>query len=237
MPRMKFEIRNTRDFAQKGINILVYSMPGMGKTTMASTVKDKDSVLILSVESGLLSLVDMEMDYLIISSFDDLRDVFTALQMREDKFEKYEWIVLDSVTEIAEVCLREAQDKHKHGLEAYQELKTSIFGLLRNFRDLDRHVYMSAKEETKEINDVDMHFPMMPGNALRQGVAYDYDFVAHLREVRGEDKKMTRVLWFAKSIAHPHLKERAPGRIGESEEPNLHKLLNKIIQPKKKEKK
>lgn len=232
---MKFEIRSTKDYAEKGINILVYSQPGMGKTTMAATTGG--TPLILSVESGLLSIADHGLDYITITSFDDLIQIFEALQVRDAEFEKYDWVILDSVTEIGEVCLREEQVNHKHGLEAYQALATRMFGLLRAFRDLDRHIYMSAKEEVREVDEMTKHFPMMPGNKLRQGVAYDFDFVAHMRNVRdSKTKKLERMLVFEKDIRHPQLKERSAGKLDPFEPPNLANLLAKL-QPTKKGKK
>lgn len=236
-----FEIRNTRDWSARGINILVYSKPGVGKTHMVTTTGDTSEVLVLSVESGLMTLEQAGVDYIEITSFDMMRQLYQALAAESEQFEQYKWVMLDSVTEIAEKCLSQTKfeldakagaKKQAHGMQVYGELRDKMFGLLRAFRDLNRNIYMSAKEHRLQVGPDEakfyQHLPMMPGGALKEGVAYDFDFVANLRWMRDSDGNRVRRLVFEDDINHPHLKSRAKDRVPLVIEPDLGKLASLI---------
>ena len=102
---MAIKLTTTREAAQSnGIKMLVYGGAGSGKTTLASTTGGK--TLIVSAESGLMSLRDHDIDAIEVSTIDDVFETYQYVQSGDGL--AYEWICLDSLSEIGEACLAAA---------------------------------------------------------------------------------------------------------------------------------
>ena len=63
----------------------MHAPAGAGKTRLCATTGGK--TVILSAESGLLSLQDAEVDYIEINSMNDLREAFAFVKQSD-----YEWV-------------------------------------------------------------------------------------------------------------------------------------------------
>ena len=113
---MAISILNTDNVATHGTNIMCYAPAGYGKTWLIQTLKEFNP-LILSAESGLLSIKGSGLDYVFISSVEDLAEAYKFLMSEDGK--KYKAVALDSVSEIAEVCLAAEKAKSKDARLAY----------------------------------------------------------------------------------------------------------------------
>lgn len=170
------EIKNTNSFEELYFKVLVHGPAGVGKTRLCSTISGKP--LILSAESGLLSLRKFKLDYLEIKSITDLYDAF-ALCCKTD----HDWICLDSISEIAEVILSTEKGKTKDPRKAYGEMMDQMMQLLRGFRDLKKNIYMSAKQDRvkDEMTGGFYYGPSAPGQKIGPAMPYLFDevFAAH----------------------------------------------------------
>ena len=100
---MAFKITTTKEAAKaQGLKVLVHGPAGSGKTVLCSTTGALDKTLIISAEAGLLSLRDFDIQVAEVSTLEDLREVYKTLKNDDHPFE---WICLDSISEIAEVVL------------------------------------------------------------------------------------------------------------------------------------
>ena len=162
---MAIKILNTKNYAANGIKILVYGAPGAGKTRLCATAPNP---IILSAESGLLSVRNSNLDYIPISTIDDLYEAYDFCTGSEE-MAKYDTICLDSVSEIAEQVLANERSASKDGRQAYGNLNERMNSLLRCFRDIPgKHVYFSAKMEfDKGADGVAMFRPSLPGKSWR----------------------------------------------------------------------
>ena len=170
------EIKNTSTVTAPFLKVLVHGPSGTGKTRLCSTTNGNP--LILSAESGLLSLRKHKLDYIEIKSMADLYAAFGIAQKSA-----HDWICLDSISEIAEIVLATEKAKTKDPRQAYGELETQMMQLLRAFRDLPKNVYMSAKQE-KVVDQVTggiIHGPSAPGKKVGPAMPYLFDevFAAH----------------------------------------------------------
>src|SRR5574343_1688925 len=88
------KITSTKDMAMDHAKVVLYGPPGSGKTTAAATWPKP---LLLSAESGLLSVRDKAIDVMAIDQWEDLEWAFAYL-----KHEKHEYlsVVIDSLTEV-----------------------------------------------------------------------------------------------------------------------------------------
>ncbi|NIN69156.1 MAG: AAA family ATPase, partial [Anaerolineae bacterium] len=175
-------IQKTNQAAQsQGLKLLVYGQAGAGKTRLCATVPDRSRAIILSAEAGLLSLRDYELDYVAINSLTDLQQAYLWLRENVDR---YDWVCIDSASEIAEVCLSEEKKASSDGRRAYGEMADKMFGAFRAFRDLPCNVYFSAKMGRVEDDGRQVYGPSFPGKQLEQGISYLFDEVMVLHAVR-----------------------------------------------------
>lgn len=219
------KLTNTRDAAGNGIKMLVYGGAGVGKTTLIKTCPGKP--LILSAEAGLLSLAGEDIDVLEIKTLDTLNEAYVYLR---DGEHTYEWICLDSISEIAEVVLHNEMSKTKDPRKAYGELGTKVGQLLRSFRDLPGlNVYFSATQRyiKDDAAGTLSYGPGMPGQALTQSIPYIFDEVFCLRAERNEEGALTRVLQ-TQPDARYTAKDRS-GKLEMFEAPNLTTIHNAIL--------
>jgi phage nucleotide-binding protein len=220
-------ITNTNQFGVDRLKIIVYGPAGAGKTRLAATTGDHDGTLIVSAESGLLSLRGENIDVAQVQQLSDLTEIYRYLRGGEHK---YRWVILDSVSEIAEVCLAAEKRKTKDGRAAYGQTADLMFQTLRLFRDLHYHVVMTAKQAREQTESGGMLYgPLLPGKQLSQGIGYLVDEVFALRVMPGDDGALVRVLQTGPDGAYD-AKDRS-GALDHFEAPSLATVAAKIVGP------
>jgi len=169
------DIKSTADLGESGsINVIAYGRPGVGKTHAIRTT-DGDT-LVLAAESGEVSLADTDTDYLDIDSNAKLLDATQWLMGGEHG---YDWIALDSVSEMAQIILEYELEQTKHGQQAYGTMADRVRKMMRTFRGLDANVYFSAKQCRDTSGPMIKKAPDFPGNSLNanNSIAHDFDLV------------------------------------------------------------
>lgn len=177
-----------------GIKVLVHGPAGAGKTSLCATTGEP--TVIISAEAGLLSLRGHDIPVIEVKSLDDVHEAYQFVTQSQDA-KHFRWVCLDSISEIAEVCLTAEKAKTKDPRQAYGALQEEMGALIRAFRDLpQRNVYMSCKQERKEDqgSGAQLYFPSLPGAKLGQGVSYFFDEVFALRVERDQEGGVTRWL-------------------------------------------
>lgn len=209
-----------------GIKVLVYAKAGIGKTVLASTAP---APIILSAESGLLSLRDHDIPVIEINNVTDLTEALTWCEKNAVK-NGFETVCLDSITEIAEQVLAHAKGQVKDPRQAYGELIEKMNMTIKAFRDLKGiNVYMSAKEERSkdEGSGIILSGPSMPGAKLGPQMPYLFDEVFNLNIGQDGEGNTYRYL-----RTQPNLQFDAKDRSGsldEIEYPDLTQVFNKIL--------
>jgi adenylate kinase family enzyme len=161
------KVQTTNSVTEQKIKALVGGFSGAGKTTLAKTLK-KYRPLIISAESGLLSLAGTGIDFIDISKddagniipkeqrIDRLTEVY-RYSMTEECKKKYGVLFIDSLTEISQCLfdrLRKDFPERKDNLVLYGELSQKTREVVKAFRDTgDYHVVFSClsvvdKDET-----------------------------------------------------------------------------------------
>jgi len=223
---MAIKLTNTRDAARtNGIKVLVYGQAGAGKTSLCATTGGNP--IIISAESGLLSLRGSDIPVIEVSSIADVHDAYAFLTSEEGA--RFDWVCLDSISEIAEVVLNAEKKATKDPRQAYGALTEQMTDLLRAFRDLPgRNVYMSAKQErTKdELTGAVLYGPSMPGQRLGQGLPYLFDEVLCLRIEKDAEGRPVRALQTQPDVQYG-AKDRS-GALEAFEPPNLAAIAAKI---------
>lgn len=224
---MSIKLTSTREAATlHGLKILVSGLAGAGKTTLCATTGGNP--IIISAEAGLLSLRDVDIPVITVATLEDVHEAYTYLQSEEGQ--RFDWVCLDSISEIAEVVLTNEKAKTKDPRAAYGALSDQMMDLLRAFRDLPgRNVYMTAKmERTKdEATGRLVYGPSMPGQRLSQAIPYLFDLVFVLRTEADEKGELHRYLQTASDLQYT-AKDRS-GRCPMYMEPDLSKVAATIL--------
>lgn len=205
-----FKAMNTSSIAHDGpTKVLLYAHHGFGKTFQCRYYQKRyGKGLILSGESGLKSVEDVEIDYLPFSSWDgshdpeagtfSFRGIIKMLQTPEFKAAGYKWIAIDSLTELSERLIEHLEKEFAHtnnGFAMWGEYNRLMLGALKWVRDLDMHVYVTclAKEE-KDANDVTQYWPLVKGQAVSKHVPALFDHVlCGVRTTEKNDQGLPKV--------------------------------------------
>ena len=133
--------------------------------------------IILSAESGVLSLGHVRIPQITISTYKEMDEAYNFLKLSEHA-KQFKSVALDSISEIAEQCLRGEKAVSKDGRRAYGEMGDQMRELIRKFRDLPgKHVYFSAKQgyNKDDVTGISRYGPNMPGQSLTQDMPYFFD--------------------------------------------------------------
>ncbi len=219
-------MKNTKDISNHFVKILVHGPAKSGKTRLCATTGGRP--LIISAEAGLLSLQGHDLDYEEIKCMADLDRVY--LEVLEDT--THDWICLDSISEVAEVCLSDEKGKTKDPRKAYGELSEIMLKLVRAFRDLHKNVYMSAKQSKvkDEITGGFYFGPSAPGQQIGQALPYLFDEIFALHNWKDAEGKMQSALQTSRDAQY-EAGDRS-GKLDLAEPPNLAHIYAKIINPK-----
>lgn len=172
---------------QTYLNAILYGETGFGKTYSIASIPEQEKTLILSVEAGLKTLQNMcpETKCAVIRSRDDMRDAYKWLANPGNH--KFQTVVIDSLSEIAEIILESEKSNCADGRVYYSETTASLLSLCRLFRELPMNVLFLCQQE--KIQDADgriFYGPAFPGRKTAQKLPYKFDIVAALR-VRKND--------------------------------------------------
>jgi phage nucleotide-binding protein len=221
---MAINLKRTGGIHNNGVRMVVYGASGSGKTSLIPTLP---SPLVISAESGLLSIKDADIPYIEVTDYESLMEAyrFTAESAEAKDFAS---IAIDSISEIAEVVLAHEKRHNKDGRAAYGEMQVQVLEIMRAFRDLQgKHIYFSAKcEKSQDEAGRMLYSPSMPGNKLAQQIPYLVDEVLALRVEKDAEGGTQRALmcdsdglWLAKDRS---------GKLGTWEAPDLGEIINKI---------
>jgi len=217
-------LKSTGNLAGNGVKLLVYGQAGAGKTSLIPTLPNP---IVLSAEGGLLSIQDAELPYIEITTMAELQEAYKWLAESAEAAQ-FESVAIDSISEIAEVCLNYEKKVNKDPRAAYGAMQEQMADIIRVFRDLPaKHVYMSAKlEKTQDEMGRILYAPSMPGNKTGQSLPYFFDEVLALRVERDAEGNSQRALmcdsdglWLAKDRS---------GKLESWEAPDLSMIIAKI---------
>lgn len=207
-----------------GVKMLVYGKAGTGKTSLCGA----DGAIIISAESGLLSLRHKKIPVAKVTSLTDVVEVFTWLSTPAAR-KNVRTVCIDSLSEICEIFLATEKRKRSDPRQAYGEMAEKMVGLIKDFRDLPGYnVLMTAKEEydTNPVTGVTRFTARSPGKQLPIDLPYLFDEV--FRSDIGRDQAGA-MFYYLRTKGDPQAdtKDRS-GVLSEVEYPDLNYLIEKI---------
>lgn len=216
------KINNTNDIELHHVFALIVGRSGSGKTYTASTLPPKET-LILSLESGLLTIKGTGIDVWEIESFSDFVGAIKKLQ----KGVEYKHIFIDSFTELTEMCfdeLRPHYEKRKN-FDLYEEFTKRMISMVKMFRDMaEYNFFMTCTLKETSEGSIILDIPQK-SLGLKMPKYFDFCFLVDTFDKDGES---VRALVSDNSVL-PMLKSRS-SKILAYEKVDLNGILEKALQ-------
>jgi phage nucleotide-binding protein len=221
---MAINLRSTRSVTAQGVKMMVYGAAGAGKTSLIRTLPNP---VILSAESGLLSIADSDIPFIEIKTMQELQEAYEWASSSDDA-KQFDSIALDSISEIGEVVLNHEKKIAKDPRQAYGAMQEQLGDIIRSFRDLQgKNVYFSAKlEKSQDEMGRMLYAPSMPGNKVGQSLPYFFDEVFALR-VEKDPQGVTQRAMMCDTDGLWSAKDRS-GKLSAWEAPDLGEIIKKI---------
>jgi phage nucleotide-binding protein len=229
----KIKFDKIGDKINRGIAILIYSDPGIGKTTLASTLPAGET-LIINTEAGLGPLLGTNHIVFNLSAdnLDKLDELYKYLRTEKHAFK---YVVLDNISELEQLIilgLTKKRGKEFTELREYGDAAFKIREYMHLFRDLIYHgitVQFNAWEQILDIKNnenglvVTKIFPKLAKKVAPE-ICGIVDVVAHLEVHEKSGKRWLRLGPNDQYITKSQFKGLDAG-----EEANMPDLLNKLL--------
>lgn len=190
----------TSDVITSKRKILLYANAGFGKTTQFAHFQEAYGPgLILSGESGLSSIRSANIDFIPFSSWDEGSDPDKGLYSFVDIFKwtrtpeflerGYNWIGIDSLTELSDLSFhhaereqqelaKKANKKGPDGFAVWGNHAAQVIGACKAIRDMPMHVMVTClAKETQDENGALDYWPMVAGKQAMQQLPGIFDIV------------------------------------------------------------
>lgn len=222
MPEVKF----TNEWSNEGVRILMYSDTGLGKTSLIKTCP-RPLILNVSTEKGLLSLRGEKIPYITISSLEELTEVCFWLK-ESDNWDKFDTLCIDSITELAEVCLTKYKKVFKDDRKAFLSMADDVMEQIRTLISIPgKDLYCICKQDLVQDNEGRILFsPSVPGKTFKNNFPYYFDEIFTIRVFVDADGQKVRMIQ-----TQPDERYKAKDRsnsLEPYEEMDLTKIIKKI---------
>lgn len=210
----------TSDYECQHITCLINGPVGSGKTHAIGTLPE-DETVILSAESGLLTLVEKNFEVWEINSMEDLRQAFKELANGT----KFKHVAIDSLTEISEklfAALRPHYTKAKN-FSLYEEYFAQMIGMIKKFRDLYQYNIWVTCLTKEGDNGLTLDVAQ---KSLGTRLPQYFDLSCYMLRFE-KDEKLHRAMVFD-SDQYSFCKSRSH-RLDAYEKPDLTNIFNKVF--------
>jgi len=216
---------------------LVIGDAGIGKTSLVRTIPDDEKVCVLSAESGLLSVKDLVQSGKIqgfeITSFQDMREAYQHLLTDDEAQKTFQWIFIDSLTEISSRCVEAMKAKYPSGADSFKlwgDYNDLLTTLIKGFRDLHQYSVVFSCLPSVEKDEANRRFvgPAVSGASLKERLTSYFDEVFFMTSQKTDEGQEYRCF-----ITQPYLRYPAKDRSGKLaliEKPDLANIKRKIME-------
>lgn len=235
---------------------LLIGPAGIGKTSQIRCLLGQDfqngawvqsgfqpeKVLVLSAESGLLCVRDLvasgQVEGFEVRSLADFQETLRFCLSPDLRQAGYQWVFIDSLTEIAARCAEDLQKKYPSKSDSFKmwgEYSQTMTDIIKTFRDLSGVNVVFTCLLAVEKDDAGRRFPVpdISGSGLKQRLTSYFDEVLVMERLvlnvgNPEAPTMQEVLVFNTRNPVGLAKDRS-GKLAETEYPSLLAIRNKIL--------
>lgn len=204
--------------------------PGIGKTTQATTFP-REETLIVSLESGLLSLKGSGFAATEITTYEELINIL-EVEIAANKWIKY--VCIDSLSEIYDLINKEAKDMFtaSQNFAKFDEVKSKMFYAVRLAKQL-KEVNVFFICHTKDDKDGMMIVEELAFDGkLPADIKKQFDLIVHMKMLPDANGVNQRVFVTCPELSKVAKKRVSPFmniEVNDIEEPDLYKLTQKLL--------
>lgn len=200
------QVRSTKDLTNMGTNWTFYGQGGAGKTTLPSDLQDSEfgPVLYAAAESGLTVIQNLDVPYVEINRWQDLKDLLAAY--KSSKTPEYKSVALDNLSDMLDKCIRFVAPSGIPTQPEWNKISIEFLQMIRDWRDLTRFVDLNVfflawdADERDEVGMVKKDINFTP--AIRKAFPGIVDTVGHIAVLdRKPDMRMITFAPGPKTIA------------------------------------
>ncbi|MCR5259510.1 MAG: ATP-binding protein [Desulfovibrio sp.] len=194
-----------------------------------------EKTLVLSAESGLLAAHDLvvsgQVEGFEIRSLAEFKEALQHCQSQAFREAGYQWIFIDSLTEIAARCAEDLQVKYPSKTDSFKlwaEYTSTMTDIIKTFRDLPDVSVAFTCLVAVDKDEFQRRFPVpdISGTGLKNRLTSYFDESLVMERMRLEDG--TEYLAFKTNDPVGLAKDRS-GRLNPLEKPNLLSVKQKIL--------
>jgi len=194
-----------------------------------------EKTLVLSAESGLLAAHDLvvsgQVEGYEIRSLTEFKEALQYCQSNAFREAGYQWVFIDSLTEIAARCAEDMQAKYPSKADSFKlwgEYTQTMTDIIKTFRDLPGVNVCFTCLVATEKDEFQRRFPVpdISGSGLKNRLTSYFDEALVMERMRLEDG--TEFLAFKTREPVGLAKDRS-GRLNPLEKPNLLSVKQKIL--------
>lgn len=214
---------------------IVIGVAGIGKTSLIRTIPENERVCVVSAEAGLLCVADLvkckRIEGFEIGSFSEMAEVFNYLMTPEAR-EKFQWVFIDSLTEISSRCVEAMKAKYPNKSDSFNlwgEYTDKMTGLIKAYRDIPFYNVVFTCLEQVEQDDLKRRFygPSISGSGLKERLPSYFDEVLYMTSLKNSEGQEYRAFICQPWDKYP-AKDRS-GKLSITEMPSLSSIKSKII--------
>jgi ABC-type iron transport system FetAB ATPase subunit len=219
-------LTNTGAINVHNVFCLIVGSSGVGKTTLAKTLEESRT-LIISAESGLLSLKGTNIDVYEVNSSNEVKEAIAYAVNNQDKYDN---LFFDSLTEIGEIFFSELKPKYdkKQNFNLYEHYTTELTKLLKWLRDLKGfNKYLTCLDKMVQKDFTEVISIDLIQKSLAKKIPALFDEVFYMAIHEKEDGTNVRAICTDNSVID-FAKDRS-GKLNKYEKPDLGIITNKIL--------
>lgn len=166
-----------------GIKAVIFGPPGSGKTPLLETAPRP---IALITEPGMLSMRKSNLPcWNAINSPKEIEEFFKWLRSSNEA-KNYDTVCMDSLSQMAELIIREELGRNKDGRKAYGEMSRRVMDHLEFlFYMPQKHTALLCKQAVIDgANEAKVRIPSFPGQDLGVKVPHLFDAFWHLDKHR-----------------------------------------------------
>ena len=232
---MAIAIKKSGSVATRRITMVITGPSGSGKTSLIRTLPaPADRILMIAAEPGLACLHGTNIDTIEVDPekpVEHLEEIYDALCTDVYK-KKYDYIFIDSLTEIGEMILTHLKkDPHygqaKNALPMYGKYADMMTVLIKGYRDLmDYSVIFTCLDAVERDGLEKIESFNLSGTKIKNNLKSWFDIVLFYRIYKDEEGTSIRKL--VSDIAEAPLSKDRTGRLDSFEEADLEIIINKV---------
>lgn len=215
----------------KKVNALIYGKSGVGKTPIAATAPKP---IFLDVEKRMIT-VSGKVARIPVSS---LKEAKKALKFIKKEGNKYQTVVVDSLTQLVETRLLDLKAREKKAIKAgekvnayakYDTIYDETIDFIEALKDMEQNIICVCRQMAKSVDDEELYRPSMSGQKLPPALPYLFDIVMAFIPVdvdEDDEDAVSRVLLTKPSSKY---EAKSPDKLDKLEVFDMSKIFNKLL--------